>query len=61
MKDRSMTAVDTNIVVYTHREDPPGHGQAYPLIRQEADGRGAWPRPRLSAHEFLGIATRPWT
>ena len=34
-----MIAVDTNLLVYAHREDSPGHDAAYAKIA-EADKRG---------------------
>lgn len=54
-----MIAVDTNILVYAHREDSPWHGAAYARIKQLADGLEAWAVPWPCLHEFLAIVTHP--
>ena len=52
-------AVDTNILVYAHREDSSWHEAAYRRIAELAEGRGAWAIPWPCIHEFLAIATHP--
>ena len=54
-----MIAVDTNILVYAHREDSPFHEEAYACIRSLAEGRVAWAIPWPCVHEFLAIVTHP--
>ena len=54
-----MIAVDTNILVYAHREDSEWHSAAYARIAQLAEGRGAWAIPWPCIHEFLAIVTHP--
>jgi toxin-antitoxin system PIN domain toxin len=54
-----MTAVDTNILVYAHRRDATWHQRANAVVRQLAEGRGAWGIPWPCVHEFLGIVTHP--
>lgn len=54
-----MIAVDTNLLVYAHREDSPWHGAADAAVRRLAEGREAWAIPWACIHEFLGIVTRP--
>ena len=54
-----MIAVDTNLLVYAHREDAPLHGPALARIEALAEGRGAWAIPWLCLHEFLAIVTHP--
>jgi len=54
-----MIAVDTNLLVYAHREDSPGHAPAYGSIVQLAEGRGPWAIPWSCLHEFLAIVTHP--
>ena len=54
-----MIAVDTNILVYAHREDSPWHEQAHSAVRRLAEGRGAWALPWPCLHEFLAIVTHP--
>ena len=54
-----MIAVDTNILVYAHREDSPWHEQAFACLAALAQGRAAWAIPWPCLHEFLGIVTHP--
>ncbi len=37
-----MIAVDTNILVYAHREDSPWHDTAYSTVVKLAEGRALW-------------------
>ena len=54
-----MIAVDTNILVYAHREDSPWHERAALEIRQLAEARTSWAIPWPCLHEFLSIVTHP--
>jgi toxin-antitoxin system PIN domain toxin len=54
-----MIAVDTNILVYAHREDAVWHDAAYARVRDLAEGRAAWAIPWSCVHEFLAIVTHP--
>jgi len=54
-----MIAVDTNLLVYAHREDSPWHDAAYDSIVELAEGRGPWAIPWPCLHEFLAIVTHP--
>jgi len=54
-----MIAVDTNILVYAHREDSPWHDVAYRGIADLAEGRDAWAIPWPCINEFLAIVTHP--
>ena len=54
-----MIAVDTNILVYAHREDSPFHDAAAKRIAELAAGRPAWSIPWPCIHEFLAIVTHP--
>lgn len=54
-----MIAVDTNLLVYAHREDSPWHGAANGSIVELAEGRGPWAIPWPCLHEFLAIVTHP--
>ena len=54
-----MIAVDTNLLVYAHREDSEWHTRAVDCLRKLAEGRGAWAIPWPCVHEFLAIATHP--
>jgi len=52
-------AVDTNILVYSHREESLWHQAAFALIAELAEGRAAWAIPWPCLHEFLAIVTHP--
>jgi toxin-antitoxin system PIN domain toxin len=52
-------AVDTNILVYAHREDSPWHESAKASLSALAEGPGAWALPWPCVHEFLAIVTHP--
>jgi len=54
-----LIAVDTNILVYAHREDSPFHDAAARRIAELAAGRPAWSIPWPCIHEFLAIVTHP--
>ncbi len=54
-----MIAVDTNILVYAHREDSPWHTAASEAVAGLAEGRSAWAIPWPCLHEFLAIVTHP--
>lgn len=54
-----MIAVDTNLLVYAHREDSPWHDHAYSRIEALAEGREPWAIPWPCLHEFLAIVTHP--
>ncbi|MGH7267946.1 MAG: TA system VapC family ribonuclease toxin [Candidatus Rokuibacteriota bacterium] len=58
-----MIAVDTNLLVYAHREDSAWHEAAYARLAALAEGRVPWAIPWPCLHEFLAIATHPriWT
>jgi toxin-antitoxin system PIN domain toxin len=50
-------AVDTNLLLYAHREDAPWHQAATACLAELA--RGPWAIPWPCVHEFLAIATHP--
>jgi toxin-antitoxin system PIN domain toxin len=54
-----MIAVDTNVLVYAHREDSPWHDVAYERVRALAEGRSPWAIPWPCLHEFLAVVTHP--
>ena len=54
-----MIAVDTNILVYAHREESQWHAMAYARVAELAEGRSAWALPWPCIHEFLAIVTHP--
>ncbi|GAB3218991.1 type II toxin-antitoxin system VapC family toxin [Glycomyces halotolerans] len=54
-----MIAVDTNILVYTHRSDSPFHQAADHVIRELAEGNRLWTLPWPCLHEFYNIVTHP--
>ena len=54
-----MIAIDTNLLVYAHREDSPFHAPAAERIAGLAEGSAAWAIPWPCLHEFLAIVTHP--
>lgn len=52
-----MIAVDTNLLVYAHREDSEWHAVAGARITTLAEGRGQWAIPWPCLHEFFAIVT----
>jgi len=52
-------AVDSNLLVYAHREDSPWHDAAYARLAGLAEGRQTWAIPWPCLHEFLAIVTHP--
>jgi toxin-antitoxin system PIN domain toxin len=54
-----LIAVDTNILVYAHREDSPFHDPAAQRISELAEGSATWSIPWPCVHEFLAIVTHP--
>lgn len=54
-----MIAVDSNLLVYAHREDSPWHSAAYACLVKLAEGRAAWAISWPCLHEFLAIVTHP--
>jgi len=52
-------AIDTNILVYAHREDADLHERAYASLGALAQGRHSWALPWPCIHEFLAVVTHP--
>jgi toxin-antitoxin system PIN domain toxin len=52
-------AVDTNVLVYAHRDDSDWHAAAVRVLRDLAEGSDAWAIPWPCVHEFLAITTHP--
>jgi uncharacterized protein len=54
-----LIAVDTNILIYAHREDSPFHDPASKRMTELAEGATTWAIPWPCVHEFLAIVTHP--
>jgi toxin-antitoxin system PIN domain toxin len=54
-----MIAVDSNLLVYAHREDSSWHDAAYACLVDLAEGHAPWAIPWPCIHEFLAIVTHP--
>lgn len=54
-----MIAVDTNVLVYAHREDTPWHEAAFGQLAALAESTSPWAIPWPCLHEFLAIVTHP--
>lgn len=52
-----MIAVDTNILVYAHREESPQHARALDALRALAEGDEPWALPVFVLGEFLRVVT----
>ncbi|MGE3310635.1 MAG: type II toxin-antitoxin system VapC family toxin [Limisphaerales bacterium] len=54
-----MIALDTNLLVYAHREDSGFHGRAKSLVEGLRLQPASWAIPWPCVHEFVGIVTHP--
>ena len=54
-----MIAIDSNILVYAHREDSSWHQAADRCLMSEAESGAPWAIPWPCIHEFLAIVTHP--
>ena len=54
-----MIAVDTNILVYAHRQETQFHAIAKAQIEQLCVGNAAWGIPVACMSEFLSVTTNP--
>ena len=54
-----MIALDTNLLVYAHREDSPFHKAALRCVTACAESRAAWALPWACLHEYFAIVTHP--
>ena len=52
-----MIAIDTNILVYSHRKDSPFHARAKQVVRELAEGSTQWALPWPCIHEYLANVT----
>jgi len=54
-----MIAIDTNILVYAHREELPLHRKARARLVELAEGLEPWALPVFCIGEFLRVVTHP--
>lgn len=54
-----MRAVDTNVLVYAHREETQHHQVAAQVLTSLAEGRAPWGLPVFVLAEFVRIVTHP--
>ena len=54
-----MIALDTNILVYAHREESPEHPRALARLRALAEGEARWAVPVFCLGEFVRVVTHP--
>lgn len=54
-----MIAVDTNVLVYAHREEFAEHRAARELLMSLAEGAALWGIPVFCLGEFLRVVTHP--
>lgn len=54
-----MVALDTNLLIYAHRNDVQFHKPAAEKLRALAEGPAPWAIPWPCVHEFLAVVTNP--
>ncbi len=54
-----MIALDTNLLLYAHREDSPFHRRAKAVVEALRQQAAPWAIPWPCLHEFIAIATHP--
>ena len=54
-----MIAVDSNLLIYSHREDSEFHAAAKELVDSLRHQPAPWAIPWPCIHEFIGIVTHP--
>jgi toxin-antitoxin system PIN domain toxin len=54
-----MIALDTNILVYSHREESPFHAKAKQIVERLRQAPAEWAIPWPCLHEFVAIVTHP--
>lgn len=54
-----MIAVDTNVLIYAHREEMPLHSSASRLLRSLAEGDAPFGLPAPCIAEFVRVVTHP--
>ena len=54
-----MIALDTQILVYSVREESPWHLAAIACVRRLAEGTEPWAIPWPCVHEFVSVVTHP--
>lgn len=54
-----MIAVDSNLLIYSHREDSPFNQVAKELVDSLRHQSALWAIPWPCVHEFIGIVTHP--
>jgi len=54
-----MIALDTNILVYAHRQDSPFHEPALDTLVRLGNGGAPWAIPWPCLHEFISIVSHP--
>lgn len=54
-----MIAVDTNVLVYAHREELPQHRAAHARVVALAEGHTLWGIPVFCVTEFVRVVTHP--
>jgi toxin-antitoxin system PIN domain toxin len=52
-------AVDTNVLVYSHRRESPFHAAAQAAIESLRSGPADWAIPWPCVHEFISVVTNP--
>lgn len=54
-----MIALDTNVLVYAHRQGSPHHPRAHSLLKTLTEGSRPWALPVFCLSEFCRVVTHP--
>lgn len=54
-----MIAIDTNLLIYAHRENAPNHAATLAALQPVVEGASPWALPWPCIHEFISITTHP--
>jgi len=54
-----LIAIDTNLLIYAHREDSDFHSTALNTLKELSESSTRWSIPWPCLHEFLAITTHP--
>jgi uncharacterized protein len=54
-----MIAVDTNLLIYSHRTEIRAHAMAFRAVQSLVEGSSPWAVPWPCAHEFISVVTNP--
>lgn len=57
--ESALIAIDTNVLVYSHRREAREHERALGIVKQLAGGKERWAIPWPCVYEFFSVVTNP--